>query len=385
MRILYHHRTLGDGAEGIHIAEMVNAFRSLGHEVLLIGPAVNGSLSQQTASRLHMGVKRFLRGPFYEMLEIGYNLYGFHSVCRAIEKFKPAFIYDRYITFNYSCIAAAQKKKIPVFLEVNAPLAYERDHEADENLCFRRLAYSVERLTCKGASRTVAVSSTLKDYLVSVGVPAQQILVLPNGVNTTKFYQREKSDEVLQSLGLDGSNTLIGFVGILRPWHGVDLLLQAFRIVHAIFPKAILLLVGDGPIRSQIESLARELGVGQSLRITGRVAHEKVGEYIALFDVAVSPKATFYASPMKIIEYMAQGKAIVAPDMANVKDLVDDGVNGLLFQSGSAEALAATLIAALSDDNLRFKLGKAALIETSRRLNWPANASRVIKEYERLI
>jgi glycosyltransferase involved in cell wall biosynthesis len=71
--------------------------------------------------------------------------------------------------------------------------------------------------------------------------------------------------------------------------------------------------------------------------------------------------------------------------MANVKDLVDDGVNGLLFQSGSAEALAATLIAALSDDNLRIKLGKAALIETSRRLNWPANASRVIKEYERLI
>lgn len=382
MRILYHHRTLGDGAEGIHIAEMVGAFRNLGHEVLLVGPNVRKNGSEQKRSGIFSEVKRFIKGPAYELLEIGYNAYGFNVLCKAIEKFKPSLVYDRYITFNYSCIAAAQKKNIPMFLEVNAPLAYERDHEADESLYFRKIAYEVEKRTCSNANRTIVVSSPLRDYLVSIGVPLNKICVLPNGVNTEKFYPKPKSRELMHSLGITDSSIVLGFVGILRPWHGVDLLLESFRSVYAEFPNTILLLVGDGPIRTRIETLAHELGVGRSLRITGRVPHDKVSDYVALMDVAISPKATFYASPMKIIEYMAQGKTVVAPAMGNIKDILDDSVSGLLFLADSAESLAATLRVAIADRYLRFRIGESALSETRKNLNWKANATRIVNEYK---
>ena len=383
MRIIYHHRTLADGAEGIHIAEMVNAFRQLGHEVLLIGPGVEKKGAAEKGNKKFKWVKRFFKGPFYELVELAYNVVGYSSLIKAIKEFKPDFIYDRYITFNYSAVAAAKKSKLPIFLEVNAPLAYERDHEQDETLYLKKIAYSLEKKVCCDASTTIVVSTPLKEYLSSIGVPQNQILVLPNGANTAKFFPRERSGSLLKRLSIGDGDVVIGFVGILRPWHGIDILLDAFKAVCEEHSNCKLLLVGDGPIQQEIENRAAKMGLKEKVTITGRIAHDEVGDYIALFDIAVSPRATFYASPMKIIEYMAQQKPVVAPDMANIRDLICDREDGILFQPENADSLFQCIRELVSNEPLRIERGRRALLTVERRLNWLSNARRILEVYQK--
>lgn len=383
MKIIYHHRTLGDGAEGIHIAEMVNAFRQLGHEVLLLGPGVKKKTGEEPTKK-YAWMKKIFRGPTYEMIELAYNVFGYMTLCRAIREFKPDLIYDRYVTFNYSAVAAGRKYDLPVFLEVNAPLAYERDKEPDETLYMKKLAYMIERKVCSDSARTIVVSTPLKAYLVSVGVPENHIHILPNGVNMEKFFPRPKSSALMRELQVKNKDIVIGFVGILRPWHGIDILLEAFKDVSQDIADCKLLLVGDGPIRNDIERKINELELHGKLFITGRVPHEKVGNYVALFDIAVSPKATFYASPMKIIEYMAQAKAIVAPDMPNIRDLIRGGIDGALFQPGNVGSMAGVIRKLILDKPLREKMGQRALISVEKRLNWINNARFILQEYQQL-
>ncbi|HLP43263.1 MAG TPA: glycosyltransferase family 4 protein, partial [Fibrobacteria bacterium] len=170
-----------------------------------------------------------------------------------------------------------------------------------------------------------------------------------------------------------------GFTGIMRPWHGIDMLLEAFRRLRAdCAVPSHLLLVGDGPIRAEIEAGIRSAGLEGHVTITGRVSHLDIPAYVHAFDIAVSPKATFYASPMKILEYMAQGKPVVAPDMRNISDIIDDGVDGLLFRTNEAASLAEGLAKLAKDAELRLRIGAMARRKVEERLNWIQNAKTVL-------
>jgi glycosyltransferase involved in cell wall biosynthesis len=369
---------MGDGAEGIHIAEMVAAFREAGHTVHMVGPSVGreGISGEQTRSGFSW-IKKIFRGPLYELVEICYNILGFFLLRKAIKACEPDLIYDRYITFNYSCVAAGRRYGVPVFVEINAPLALERDKEADEKLYLKRCAYWLEKKICTDADHVFAVSTPLKKYLVTIGVPPTNITVLPNGVNTSKFYPRPKSLELLHGLGLEESDVVVGFVGILRPWHGIELLLTAMEKVCLENEKCKLILVGDGPIHEKILFQADILGIAEKVVITGRVPHDKVPDYISLFDIAVSPKATFYASPMKIVEYMAMGKAVIVPDTENIRDLVEFGKDGLCFTSLNSEKLSEQLKVAVEDPLLRHEITKNAILKVDQTLKWQNNVNNV--------
>lgn len=379
MKILYHHRTLGDGAEGIHIREMVKAFRQLGHEVLVAGPV--GELQQTHKNRqgLLLKIKQLLPGFVFEMLEVAYSLYCFIDLSRKARAFRPDFIYDRYITFNTGALWAARLCRIPLVLEVNAPLALERSNEADEKLYLKGLAHTIERYVCTNADRTLVVSTPLKNYLESVGVPAGKCIVMPNGVDQVKFQPRQKNSELIQKLGIPADSVVIGFTGILRPWHGVEMLIEAVGTLKQNGKTVYLLIVGDGPVREKLEGLLLEAGLGGCSLITGRVAHEQVADYVNLFDIAVSPKATFYASPMKIVEYMALEKAVVAPDSENISDLVDNGHNGILFKVDLIPSLTECINRLLVEITSRNKIGVRAREKVEKRLNWEWNATEVCR------
>lgn len=384
MRILYHHRTLGDGAEGIHIREMVSAFRQLGHEVIAMGPA-----GEATGQHSPKGVKlqRFKNAiprVIFELCELTYPLYLVLSILIKRRYFRPNFIYDRYITFNFGAVLAAKILGIPIFLEVNAPLAFERSNEPDEILFFQKAAFVVERWVCSNATKTFVVSSSLKEYLVSKGVPDERCVVLPNGVNPLTFQPREKDESLLQSIGVQPEMIVIGFTGILRPWHGLDMLAEAVvRVRSSNRPNLFVLIVGDGPIRKELEAQLHQLGFKGKYHITGRIPYERVPNYVNLFDIAVSPKATFYASPMKIIEYMALQKAVVAPDTKNIQDLIDNNINGCLFHDDSAESLSDCLQTLIDSPKLRIDMGINARSKVLIRLNWSWNAGEICNLYNR--
>jgi glycosyltransferase involved in cell wall biosynthesis len=139
------------------------------------------------------------------------------------------------------------------------------------------------------------------------------------------------------------------------------------------------LIVGDGPARASIEAAVRREGLTGKVTITGRQPHTGVRRFVAAMDVAVSPRATRYASPMKLVEYMAAGKAVVAPDMPNIRDLIAPDVTGALFQAESADSMAAAIDRLLADPALRAQLGTAARASVEQRRNWRHNARSVIE------
>lgn len=379
MRILYHHRTLGDGAEGIHIREMVKAFRDLGHEVKVVGPIGEASPESSPKSRILGGLKRSIPNVLYEFLEIAYTGYSFFRVAWEIRQFKPDFIYERYITFNAGTVLAVKIFHVPVCLEVNAPLALERGSEHDERLSLRKVASWMERWICANATWTVVVSTPLREYLESIGVPRGKCVVMPNGVDPDRFAPKEKDTALLDALGIPTGRFIVGFTGVLRSWHGLDLLVRAVGSMVSNGFEAFLLVVGDGPYRESLESLVNELGLESCVCITGQIPHDRVPHYIALFDVAVSPRATFYASPMKVIEYMALGKSVVVPATPNFLDIIDDHLEGIVFEEGNADALGQALVHLCQEPELRRDLGIRARQKVERRLNWRWNANEVCR------
>jgi glycosyltransferase involved in cell wall biosynthesis len=142
---------------------------------------------------------------------------------------------------------------------------------------------------------------------------------------------------------------------------------------------ARLLLVGDGPARADLEALAGELRLGERVRFTGVVSRDAVPAYVAAFDIALQPAVVAYASPLKLFEYLALGKAIVAPNQPNIEEVLDDDLNALLFDPAQAGALEALLARLASDEALRRRLGEGARATIGRlHLTWHGNAQRVV-------
>jgi glycosyltransferase involved in cell wall biosynthesis len=374
MKILYHHRTLADGAEGIHIGEMIDAFRSAGHEVV-----VRAMAHSETRGTGHEGfwqrLKQLLPGGVFELAAIGYNVVDYVTFGRALRQHRPDFVYKRHALNDFGVILAAKRHGVPLLLEVNR-LYSSVQHTQFEHLRMQRLCRLCERLAASQATIVAAVSTPLADLVRGLIKDRGKVMVLPNGANPDLFQpQPEVRAQVREELGWSDS-VVVGWSGILREWHGVDLLIQAVARVESLN----LLIIGDGPDRARLESLIERLGLARRVKFTGRLSHADVVRYIGAVDIAASSAdRTGVASPMKLLEYMAMERATVAPRSPNIEDLIDDEDDGLLFQPGSEEALAAALRRLVSDEALRLKLGRQARLKVVRFRNWRRNAEIVIR------
>ncbi|MGQ0734887.1 MAG: glycosyltransferase family 4 protein [Acidobacteriota bacterium] len=370
MRILYHHRTLADGAEGIHIAEMVEALRSLGHDVRVKGypPAPE---RQQPPGLAHE-IRHRVPHAAVEAGALLYNAWEYLQACREIARFQPDLIYTRHARYHLATVAAARRRRVPTVLEVNA--AYSLKPYLDfEPLRFRWAAEAMERRAFEWASLVVVVSTPLGRQVKALA--RREALVIPNGANPASFdARRVDSARVRARYGL-GPALVVGWTGMLRRWHGLDLLMSALTAL----PDARLLIVGEGPERPAIERRAAESGILDRLVMTGRVKHSEMPDYLAAMDVAVmSGDRTGVASPMKLLEYMAMSRAVVAPRLDNVVDVIQDEQDGLLFEPGQLPSLTETLVRLAGDVDLRRRLGERARKKIENTLNWQSNAARIL-------
>jgi glycosyltransferase involved in cell wall biosynthesis len=206
-------------------------------------------------------------------------------------------------------------------------------------------------------------------------------MVIPNGVNEAHFQRAPSTSAAKARLGLAG-RLVLGFTGFVRDWHGVD---RVVRWMHDSAPSSVhLLVVGDGPARAGLEALAAELDVAERVTFTGVVERAEVPAHVAAFDIALQPAVVGYASPLKLFEYMALGKAIVAPRQPNVEEVLIDGSNALLFDAGNARGLQVALERLVGDAALRSALGAEAARTISRQgFSWRENARRVVALGER--
>jgi glycosyltransferase involved in cell wall biosynthesis len=385
MRILYHHRTLGDGAEGIHIQSIVNCLRELGHEVKvvsLVGEQTQFRKAQDAKESKWDWVRRHIPGPVYELAEVAYNLKGVRMLQKAIDEFKPDIIYDRYAHFSFSALWAAKRNNLPLILEVNSPYSIQKRQW--EKLYFPWLSKMGEEKIFRAAPHIIVVSTPLKKIVMNYGVPAERITVLPNGTDPERFNPHIDDTPLRQKLGLEG-RVVMGFVGILRRWHNIDKLINILEEIDLPKRKATMLFLGDGPSFHELVEYNRQKGNEEWIRFLGRIPHNEIQNYIAMMDIAISPHATPYSSPMKILEYMAMEKAILAPDMENIRDILKDGENALLFEADNADSLKEKLLHLMQDADLRRRLGKKAREDVVQKYTWKGNASKTAEIARRLV
>ena len=384
MRILYHHRTLGDGAEGIHIQSIVNQLKELGHEVRvvsLVGENTEFRSSQEAKESKWDKIKAIIPKPVYELAEIAYNLKGKSMLMTAIKEFKPDIIYDRYAHFSFSALWAASKAKVPLILEVNSPYSIQKRQW--EKVYFPGLSKMGEEKIFKAAPHTIVVSTPLKNILMDYGVPEAKITVLPNGTDPQRFDPTLDVSDLRKELKIEGK-TVIGFVGILRRWHNIDKLIDILEAIDLKKQNAVMLFLGDGPSYHELKEYNDKKGNTETIKFLGRIAHSEIQRYVALMDIAVSPHATPYSSPMKILEYMAMEKAVLAPDMLNITDLIEDGKTGLLFEPDNGESLKKQLLKLINDKGLRKKLGQSARQQVLTEFTWRKNANKTAVIAQRL-
>lgn len=387
--IIYHHRTLGDGAEGIHIREMIHAFRILGHSVYVNAPFAKkdrNSQNHKSKYKLITTIKQKLPTLFYEMIEISYGCVSFFQMLYLIKKYKADFIYDRYSLFSFGCVLAGKVSRCPVFLEVNAPLAYEREREPDERLFLKKVAYWFEIKICSNSTLTYVVSSPLMNYLKEIGVKEKKLLVLPNGANYETFIPKnDDSPPIIKQKQSFADSVIIGFVGILRKWHGLEILLEAFAFLDKdVKSKTYIVLIGGGPAESEIMSYARKLQIDKNIIVVDRISHSEVVRYIQSFDIAVSPKSTFYASPMKVFEYMACSVPVIVPDAPNYRDFINPDVTGLTFHDQDHFSLANRLKELIESHDKRERIGKTARESIVNRYNWQWNAYFIVAQFDKM-
>ena len=171
---------------------------------------------------------------------------------------------------------------------------------------------------------------------------------------------------------------MLGFVGFVRDWHGLDAVIAAMA-ADRDGPKVRLVVVGDGPARPALERQAAALGMAERVTFTGLQPREAIPALVAGFDIALQPLVVRYASPLKIFEYMAAGRAIVAPDQPNIREMLRDEETALLFDSDAAGAMWHAIRRLAGDAALRRRLGAAARAEIARRdYTWRGNAARIV-------
>ncbi len=381
LKILYHHRTASKDGQAVHIEEMIHALRQLGHEVRVVAPGVGQSVQFGEKAGLLKWVQQRLPRFVYEALELAYNVPIYFRLRRAMREFKPDVLYERHHLYLLAGAWLKRRTGIPYVLEVNSPLFEERSRNG--GIALRAMARSTERWVWRQADALLPVTQVLAEILVSHGVQRERISVVPNGIDPERFAGYDPLPVAKEKLGVQ-QYLVLGFTGFVRGWNALD------RVIRYLARKGnehcMLLLVGDGPARAALEALAESLGVAERVRIVGVVGRDEVRNYVAAFDVALQPAANPYASPLKLFEYLALGRAIVAPAQPNLLEVLSEGQDAVLFNPLAADAFEAALDRLVHAPQLRQDLGqRAASLIARRDYTWAGNARRVAQLAHKLM
>jgi glycosyltransferase involved in cell wall biosynthesis len=360
----------------IHVQEVIRALQQQGHQVELFAVRWGGHPPADLAPLPCHRLPKLPKGNtlLREQAALGLNL----DLRFALEQAGQFdLIYERYSLWSMSGMEFAQEQGIPGVLEVNAPLIEEQAQHRE--LVLRSQAEEVARRVFRAATLLVAVSDAVADDLNRYPQTQQKVQVIANGVNPDRF-------PLDQMPALPCEAFTIGFVGTMKPWHGLFTLVEAFaQFQAAISTPARLLLVGDGPERPAIESMLNDRHLQSAVHFTGKVNPAEIPGLLNSMDVAVAPyppQPHFYFSPLKVYEYMAAGLPVVASRMGQLQHLIQDGSNGLLYSPGNSTALAHCLTQLQQQPDLRSQLGQAARSTVLRHYTWEQIVQKILSQVQ---
>jgi glycosyltransferase involved in cell wall biosynthesis len=231
----------------------------------------------------------------------------------------------------------------------------------------------------------VCPSNVTRDYIASLGLSRKRVTVIPNGVSPSDF-----SPSPLPAR--QGSVPILLYIGTLADWQGLDVLIKALPLV--LEQQAIRLhIIGRGRSRQRklLAKQIRKLGLEECVTIQPAVPHHEIPALIASSDICVAPlglndrNVTQGACPIKVLEYMASARPLIASNMPIVRELVREDVDGLLFSPDDPQDLARQISRLLCDFELSQRLSASATERALTKFTWHAAQKKLLKVYDRLL
>jgi glycosyltransferase involved in cell wall biosynthesis len=393
MKILYTHRTQGQGAEGAHVAGMVEAFRTLGHEVIVdclpgSDPTLRSASGEQDGkSAAASGPSRWLTSALakhapqwlFGVLELMYNLPLALRFLPKLWRHRPDLVYERYSLCTFVPSLACRLGGVPHVLEVNDSAIIERSRP----LKLARTSRLIERRVLGWTGLPVTISQQFRTQLAQgLGIDVAKVLVCPNAVSRRRFIDRprlapEAIGAMRARLGIAGRR-VIGSAGQFVAWHGLPEFLSA-AAGYIGQSDLFVLFIGDGPTREATLAAARAQGLEDQVRFTGMLPHEAVPDHLELLDVAIIPRSNIHGSPMKLMEFMAMRLPVVAPALPPILEVLRDDETGFVFPSDDMPAMVRALERCFADPERLQRVGRNAQEYVARHLTWDAHALLVLE------
>jgi glycosyltransferase involved in cell wall biosynthesis len=376
----------------VHVRELVRAMAERGHQLTVLAATTDGLdefpapavslVTDPILTEVRERTAKLLRASGGEpgrAAEI-YGLLLNETLLSELESRRAGFdaLYERQSLWSLAGLQFARRNGIPYVLEVNAPLTEQQSEYRSLDLV--DAARAIERIVFAGADRIVVTTPVLIDYVRSRGGARRKIRVVPCGVS------RELLDRARPSREPNKREFVIGFLGTLKPWHGIDVLLQAFARLADLSEDYRLLIVGEGPMRLEVLDFVREHGLRDRVELTGAVDHDAVGAYLDRMDVGLAPYPalpSFYFSPLKVWEYAAGGVPIVAADAGELPKLFPHKEAALLHTPGNTGKIVRYVERLRLNPELGLRLSRRAR-RVARLHTWDRLAARVERLVESL-
>ena len=383
MRVLYVASAIEvGGASGgwTHVTEVACGLSELGHDLLVIARKSPSEHHRSLGCGVPLRVTRWPQHLAFLTLP---------QVRRAVTRFKPDVVMERYYNFAGAGVYVAHRRGIPALLEVNAPMVDPPG--SAKSRVDRLLLGSLRRWAVRQGEWSAAIVTPLSTT-VPLEVPRRKIHELPWGANVERFdpairvSHRASLAALSVELGLEQGVPVAVFLGSFRAWHGaINFALAARRLLAEGVDMAFLA-IGGGPELEKVQTLVRSWGIGPDrFAFAGPQPHERIPELLALADIGVAPfdlhahaplaAFGFYWSPLKVFEYMAMGLPVVTVDVTPLNEVVRDGQEGLLYPAGDGDALASRLKSLADGPDLRKRLGLNARVRVTARYSWRAHCT----------
>ena len=388
LNILYHHRTQGRGAEGVHITSIVRALESMGHSVKVLSPpgidplsnAGNAPVDKSDVNTrgidsLWKFISRNIPNFLFEFIEIFYNFPAMRQLEKELSGSKYDIIYERYAFYLIAGAVKSKKYNIPLVLEANEVNGIK---DRARRQTFPWLCNRFERYLFKQCNSIHTVSSYLKNMIVAQGVLGDKIHVAANAIDPEKFAGEKDTGDLIEKFSLKGE-TVIGFAGWFDEWDRLDLLVDIFNNLTKKHNNIKLLLIGDGEVLGSVRKKISEYNLESDTILTGAVRRDQVHQYLSLLDIAVFTHSNEFGSPVVMFEFMGLKIPVVAPKLLPITDVLEDNKTALLFDILDMAGLEEALDRLIRDKELRKRISDSAYEVLMEKHTWTENAKSIIK------
>jgi glycosyltransferase involved in cell wall biosynthesis len=260
----------------------------------------------------------------------------------------------------------------------------EANFDKTDLYCYQEI---MERIAVKEADAVIVISEALRNEVISWGIDQEKVTVIPNAVDLNKFSSQNPDLELKRSLGLENC-FIVGFLGSLTEYEGLDLLIKAVGNLLDQGKQIGLVIVGDGQVKEQLEAIAQMTSSPNRIIFTGRVPFEDVNKYYSIFDVCPLPRKSYEVCkrvpPLKILEILAMGKPTIVSDLPPLLEIIEDHITGRVCQADSIENLQEVIMELYNHPEKTQRLSQAGRTWVEQNRSWDVISEQILKFYENL-